>query len=86
MSIAFVCLEWMLWLITPSAVKLSVWIGVRGCGWPILVRICREYAASFGFEYSAPNSASAADDNNVLIIVAMVRIALLLGGGIVIVG
>jgi hypothetical protein len=62
MSMAFVCLGWILWLITPSAVKLSVWIGVCGRGWPILASICRKYAASFAFKYRAPSSASAAND------------------------
>ncbi len=82
MSIAFVCLGWILWLITPSAVKLLVWIGVRGCRWPILVTICRKYAASFAFKYSVPNSASAANYITALITVAMVRIAPLLGGNL----
>ncbi len=41
MSIAFVRLGWISLLMTPSAVVLLVWIGVRGCGWPILVSICR---------------------------------------------
>ncbi len=57
-----------------------VWIGVRGCGCPISVSICRRYTASFALMKIAPNSASAADDITALIIVAMVRIAPLLGG------
>jgi hypothetical protein len=32
MSIAFVRFGWILLFITPSAVELSVWMGVRGCG------------------------------------------------------
>jgi hypothetical protein len=74
---------WILWLISPSAIKLSVWIGVHGCRWPILVSICHRYATSFAFKYSAPSSASAADDIIASIIVAMVRIAPLLGGNVV---
>jgi hypothetical protein len=58
-------------VITPSAVKLLVWIGVSGCGWPILASICRTYAASFAVKYRAPSAASAAgDDITALIIVA----------------
>jgi hypothetical protein len=80
MSIAFVCLGWILLFITPSAVVLSVWIGVRGCGWPILVSICQRYTASFAFKNNAPNSASAAKDYTAFMIVAFVMIPLLLGG------
>jgi hypothetical protein len=57
MSIAFVHLGWILWLITPSAIKLLVWIGVCGCGWPISASICCKYAALFAFKYRAPSSA-----------------------------
>ncbi len=49
-------------LITPSAVVLLVWIGVFGCGRPILARMRRKYTASLAFINSAPNSASAADE------------------------
>jgi hypothetical protein len=73
-------IRFILWLITPPAVKLLVWIGVHGCGWPILVSICLKYATSFAFKYRAPSSASAAYDITALMIVAMVRIAPLLGG------
>ncbi len=80
MSIAFVCLGWILWLITPSVVELSAWIGVRGCERTILASICHKYTASFAFKYRAPSSASTVDDITALIIVATVRIAPLLGG------
>ncbi len=80
MSIALVCLGWILLLITPSAVVLLVWIGVRGCRWPILVSICQRYTASFAFKNSAPSSASAAEDITAFMIVAFVMIAPLLGG------
>ncbi len=80
MSIAFVHLGWILWLITPTAVKLFAWIGVRGCGWPILASICCKYTASFAFKYRAPNAASATNAITALIIVAAVRVATLLGG------
>jgi hypothetical protein len=80
MSIAFVRLGCILLLITPSAVELSVCIGVRGCGWPISVSICRRYTASLAFKNNAPNSASAADDITAFIMVAMVKTAPLFGG------
>jgi hypothetical protein len=73
-------LGWILLLTTPSAVELSVWIGVFGCGWPILVSICRIYTASFASRYYAPNSVSAADDITAFLMVATVSIAPLLGG------
>jgi len=80
MSIALVRLGWILLFITPSAVELSVWMGVRGCGWPISRSICLMCTASFALIYNAPNSASAADDITALIICEMFRIAPLLGG------
>ena len=39
MSMDFRRFVWTLLLTTPSAVLLSVWRGVRGCGWPILANI-----------------------------------------------
>ena len=80
MSIAFVRLGWILLFMTPSTVVLLVWIGVRGCGWPILVSICLRYTASFAFKNNAPSSASAAKDITAFMIVAFVMIAPLLGG------
>ena len=47
---------------TPSAVVLSTWIGVGGCGCPILISMCHIGTASQALMYSAPSSASAADD------------------------
>ncbi len=76
----FVLLGWILLLITPYAVKLSVWIGVGGCGWPILVSICQRYMASRAFRYSAPYSALAADVITAFVIVTIVRMAPLLVG------
>jgi hypothetical protein len=79
-SIAFVCLGWILLLITPSAVELLVWIGVHGCGCPILVSICQGYTASFAFKIIAPNSALAAKVMTAFMIVAVVSMAPLLEG------
>ena len=80
MSIALVRFGCILLLISPSAVVLSVWIGVLGWGWPISSSIWRRWTASFALMNSAPSSASAAHDITALMIVAIVRIAPLLGG------
>ncbi len=86
MSITFVRFGWRILLfITPSAIVLSVWIGVRGCGWPILVSICRRYLPSFAFKNSAPSSASATDDMTTFMMVTFVMMAPLLGGVLVVV-
>jgi hypothetical protein len=82
MSIALVRFGCILLLITPSAVVLSVWIGVRGCGWPISSSMFRKCTASFVLMNYEPSSASAAEDITALMIVAMVRIAPLLGGNL----
>jgi hypothetical protein len=85
MSIAFVHLGWILLFITPSAIVLLVWIGVRGCRWPILVSICRRYTASFPFKNNAPSSASAAEDITAFMIVAFCHDRSIIGGELVIV-
>ena len=48
MSIALVHFGWILLLISPSAVELSVWIGVLGCLCPNDTRMILMYAASQG--------------------------------------
>lgn len=80
MSIDLVRLGWILLFTTPSAVELSVRMGVRVCGCPISVSIFLMYTASFALTNSAPSSAFAADDMTALIIWAMLRMAPLLGG------
>ena len=45
----------------PTAVELSMCMGVGGCGWPNSCRVRRMILASFAFRKSAPSSASAAD-------------------------
>ena len=44
-----------------TAVVLSTWMGVGGCGCPSLCKIWRITLASWAFRNSAPSSASAAD-------------------------
>ena len=58
---------------TPSAVVLSVCIGVGGYLWLIVFNSWRDGIASLQFMKRAPNSASAADDMTALMICEMVR-------------
>jgi hypothetical protein len=53
MSMALVLCGWMLLLMTPNAVVLSVLMGVLGCLWPISVRSWRIGTASHALMYSA---------------------------------
>ena len=82
MSMDFVRFGWMLLLITPSAVELSVCIGVLGCLCPNYLRIMFMYDASLAAIYRAPSSSPDADDMTVLIICAMVSMAPLFGGNV----
>ncbi len=66
MSMTLVRPGWMLLLMTPNAVVLSVWIGVLGCLWPISVRSCQIGTASHALMYSALSLASAALDMTAL--------------------
>ena len=45
----------------PTAVVLSIWIGIRGCGWPNSVSIRRTTLASWALRNRAPSSALAAE-------------------------
>ena len=80
MSMAFNALG-MIWLVSRSfAVLLSVWIGVRGWGWPSSSRVWRIDTAVFAFRNRAPSSASAADDMTARMICEMFRTAPLFAG------
>ena len=46
----------------PTAVELSQWMGVGGCGCPISASVRHKTRPYFMFKNNAPNSASAADD------------------------
>ena len=80
MSIAFVLLGWILLLATPTAVLLSICMGVLGCLWPISSRVFLAGTASLALMNIAPSSASAADDMTDLMMWAMFSTAPLLGG------
>ena len=73
MSIYLSRLLAMLLVTTPSAVVLSVCIGVGGCLWPIVYNEWRAGIVSIQFMKRAPNSASIADDMTDLMICEMVR-------------
>ena len=51
----------MVLLTIPTAVVLSMWIGIGGCGCPSSSKVSRKIFASCAFKNSAPSSASAAD-------------------------
>jgi hypothetical protein len=78
MSMALVRRGWMLLLMTPNAVVLSVWMGVLGCLWLISVRSWCSGTALHALMYSAPSLASAALDMTALSILEMLRTAPLL--------
>jgi hypothetical protein len=70
MSIDFDCFCFTVLFMIPSAVLLSVCIGVAGCGWFNSSNVIRIGTASFAFIYNPPHSASAADCITDLIIFA----------------
>ena len=61
MSIAFVLLGFTFFVTTACAAKLSVCIGVLGCGCPIYDRVILCGTDSLALMYIAPISASATD-------------------------
>ena len=63
----------MVWLTTPTAVELSVWMGEGGWGHLILMSVWRKLINSFTVMNSAPSSDSADEDMTNLMIVVMVR-------------
>ena len=78
-----VLLGWILLLMNPSAVELSVCIGVLGFFCPNTSRVIRMYAAYRASMYRAPSLASAADDMTFFMICEMVSMAPLFGGNTV---
>ncbi len=62
------------------AVALTVCIGVRGCGCPSSISVCRIEMAVFALMNRAPSSASAVDYMTARIICKMLRTAPLLMG------
>jgi len=62
-------------LVTPTAVELSVWIGVFGCGHPIAMRVCLWGIISLAMMKRAESSYSAAEPITHLMIWAMESMA-----------
>ena len=80
MSMALSAFGRILLVSSTCAIALSVCIGVRGCGCPSLMSVCRIEMAVFALMNRAPSSASAADDMTARIIWEMLRTAPLLMG------
>ena len=80
MSIDLVALETILLLMRPSAVLLSAWMGVCGCGWPNYLSVLHMGNSVVAFKNNAPSYASDADDIKLRMIVDMLRESPLFGG------
>jgi hypothetical protein len=80
MSIILDLFGTMVLFVTPTAVELSVWIGLRGCGHPMSMRVCRWGTILWVAIKSAASSASAAKAMTNLIMVAFVRTTLMKHG------
>ena len=65
----------MVLFVTPIAVELWVCMGLRGCGHPMLMRVCRWGTILRAAMNNAASSASAAEAMTNLMIVAMVKTA-----------
>jgi hypothetical protein len=65
----------MVLFVTPTAVELSVCIGLHGCGHPMSMRVCSWGTLSQAAMKSAESSASAIEAMTNLIMVAIVRTA-----------
>jgi hypothetical protein len=75
MSIILALLGTMVLFVTPIAMELSVCTGLRGCGHPMSMRVCRWGTISHAAMNNAASSASAAEAMTNLMIVAMVKTA-----------
>ena len=81
MSIDLVALAKTLLLIRPSAVLLSVCMGVCGFGWPSSSSVLRMGTSVLAFKSNAPSSSSAAYDITLRVFVDRSGTLLLFGGG-----
>ncbi len=70
----------MVLFVTPTAVELSVWIELCGCGHPMSKRVCRWGTILRVAIKSTASSASAAEAMTNLVTVAIVRTTLLKPG------
>ncbi len=75
MSIILDCFGTMVLFVTPTAVELSGWIGLHGCGHPMSIRVCLWGTILQVAINSAASLASVAETMTNLIMVAIVRTA-----------
>ena len=80
MSIAFVLLNFMVSFAKATAVALSTFIGVAGCGWPNSSRVTRMGHASLALENVAAISASIEEPTTIFRICALAK-TIPFGGG-----
>ena len=80
MSMDLVLREMMVSLVTPTAVELLHWMGVLGCGHPILMSAWPSGTISLAMAKRPASSALEADEMTFLIICAIVRTGLLWRG------
>ena len=73
MSMDLVLRGIMVLLVTPTAVELLHWMGVLGCGHPILMSVWHSGTISLEMVKRPASSAAEADDMTFLIICAIVR-------------
>ena len=73
MSANLVALFTIVLLVNPTAVKLSVWMGVLGCVHPISIHVLRSGTIFLAVMYHGSISASADDAITVLIICAIIK-------------
>ena len=73
MSMDFILHGMMVSFLTPTAAELSYWMGVLGCGHPILMSAWRSGNISLAMVKRPASSASYADDMMFLMICAILR-------------
>ena len=81
MSIDLVALATILLLMRLSAVLLSVWMGVHGCGWNSSSSVLCMGTAVLSIKKNAPSSSSAAYDITLRVFVDRLGTSLLFGVG-----
>ena len=77
MSMSFVHFGCTLLLMMPSAVDLSIYIGVSGCGWPISMSICLSSTALYVLMHKALSSALDANEMTAFLISVMLAMTYL---------
>ena len=83
MSVVLVHFDCTLPLMTPSAIELSIFIGVDGCLCPSASSMIWMYTTSCAIIYKPGNCASVADSITCLMLCAVLRMATLFSGVVV---